>query len=337
MAVTRKEVALKAGVSVATVSYVINNGPRPVSPDTRRRVWAAIRELGYQPNGVARNLRLQRTSLLGLIIPDTRNPYFADVARGVEQVAFENGYTVMLCHSGYNSQRELEYVDMLYIQRVAGVVWVPASERFEAYYKLMDYGVPTVVLDRQLPGIESLTVLADNFRGSYMATEHLIRLGHRRIAFISRPVDLSHSQARLQGYLSALTDHDIPHDPSLIARGGFRMEDGYRAMKDLLRVEDPPTALVAYNDFMALGALRALHEHGSMVPQDFSVVGFDDIEQAAFSCPALTTVCIPKFEMGQRSAQLLLASIDKQKPPEEWLQPLPVRLIVRESTAPPKQ
>lgn len=334
MSVTRNDVARKAGVSTATVSYVINNGPRPVAPETRKRVLAAIRELGYQPNAVARNLRLQRTSLLGLIMPDTRNPYFADVARGIEQVAFENGYTVMLCHSGYDLQRELQYVDMLHIQRVAGVIWVPATDHFDPYYKLMDYDVPTVVVDRLVPNVQSLAVLADNFHGGYLATEHLIQLGHWRIAFISRPVELSHSQERLRGYLAALADHGIPADPALIARGGFRMEDGYQAMEHLLKVEDPPTGLFAYNDIMALGALRALYDHGIAVPRDFSLVGFDDIGPAAFSYPSLTTVCMPKFEMGQRGAQLLLAFINRQDPPGEWLKPLPVHLIVRESTAP---
>lgn len=334
MPVTRNDVARKAGVSTATVSYVINSGPRPVSAETRERVLAAIQELGYQPNAVARNLRMQRTSLLGLIMPDTRNPYFADVARGIEQVAFENGYTVMLCHSGYDLMRELQYVDMLHIQRVAGVIWVPATEHFDPYHKLMEYDVPTVVVDRLVPNVQSLAVLADNFRGGYLATEHLIQLGHRRIAFISRPVDLTHSQERMRGYLTALADHGIPAQPEWVARGGFRMEDGYQAVESLLRLQEPPTALFAYNDTMALGALRALYDHGLSVPRDFSLVGFDDIGPAAFSYPSLTTVYMPKIEMGQRGAELLLAFINKEDPPAEWLQPLPVRLVVRESSGP---
>jgi LacI family transcriptional regulator len=337
MAVTSDDVARLAGVSRATVSYVVNNGPRPVSPETRTRVLDVIRQLGYQPNAVARNLRLQRTSTLGLIVPDTHNPYFSEVERGVERIAFESGYTVFLCHSGYNLEHELRYVDMLHAQRVAGVIWIPSTADFTPYHKLKEYGVRTVVIDRLVPDEVSPVVMADNFRGGYLATAHLIELGHRRIGYIRRPVDLSHSRGRYEGYKTAFQDHGMSLDENLVVKGGFVLEDGYRAVQELLALPAPPTAIFAYNDIMAIGALRALHEANLDVPRDFSLVGFDDIAQASFTCPSLTTVYLPKYEMGQRGANLLISLIEKRKPPKELLTPLEVKLIVRESTGPVPQ
>ena len=331
-----RDVAERAGVSVATVSHVINQ-TRPVSDELRRRVLVAMEELGYHPNALARSLRQKRTSTLGLIVPDTNNPYFAEVARGVEQVAFERDFTVILCHSDYNPERELQYVDVLYAKRAAGVIWIPATENCEAAERLTGYGVPLVVLDRRTPEVQCPSVLADNFRGGYAATEHLITLGHRRIGCIARPVGLSHSQDRILGYQSALRDHGLPLDEALIAKGGFRLENGRQAAFYLFDLNPPPTALFAYNDIMAIGALRAAHERGLRVPQDFSIVGFDDIPQAAFTCPALTTVSQPKLDMGRRGAELLFDLIEGKRPPTETDAPLEVRLVVRESTGPAPQ
>jgi DNA-binding LacI/PurR family transcriptional regulator len=332
MAVTSSDVARLAGVSRATVSYVINNGPRPVSSETKARVVNAIRQIGYQPNAVARNLRLQRTSTLGLIVPDTHNPYFSEVERGVERVAFENGYTVFLCHSGYDLEHELQYVDLLHAQRVAGVIWIPGTADFKPYHKLKEYGVRTIVIDRAVPDEEVPVLMGDNFHGGFIATKHLIDLGHRRIGYIRRPVDLSHSRGRFEGYQAALTEHHIPLEDNLVATGGFVFEDGYRAVRELLALPEPPTAVFAYNDMMAIGALRAIYEAGLNVPDDFSLVGFDDIAQASFTCPSLTTVLLPKYEMGQRGAELLISLIEKRKTSSEPLKPLEVKLVIREST-----
>jgi len=337
MSVTSGDVAKLAGVSRATVSYVVNNGPRPVSPETKKRVLDAIQQLGYQPNAVARNLRLQRTSTLGLIVPDTHNPYFSEVERGVERVAFENGYTVFLCHSGYNLDHELQYVNLLHSQRVAGVIWIPGTADSTPYHKLKEYGIRTIVIDRLVPDENVPVLMGDNFHGGFVATKHLIDLGHRRIGYIRRPVDLSHSRGRFEGYQAALSEHGIPLANELVAKGGFVLEDGYRAIRELLALPEPPTAVFAYNDMMAIGALRALHEAGLRVPEDFSLVGFDDIAQASFTCPSLTTVDLPKYEMGQRGADLLITLIEKRKTTSKPLKPLEVKLIIRESTGPVPQ
>jgi LacI family transcriptional regulator len=334
MVVTRNDVARRANVSPATVSYVVNDGPRPVSPKTRQRVLDAIRELGYQPSAIARHLRMQRSFTIGLIIPDTGNPYFAEVLRGIESAALENGYKVILFHSSYDPQKELQHVDLLRTERVDGVIWIPATQHFEALDRLNRYEIPTVVFDRSQSQGAIAAVSADNYRGGYLATQHLIQLGHRRIGCIARPVELSHSQGRLEGYKAALRDYGLPFDPALVALGGFRLENGKQAFKALLSLSNPPTAVFAYNDIMAIGALRGAYENGLRVPGDFSIIGFDDIAEAAYTCPALTTIFVDKFEMGMRGTQFLMSLIH-ERPPEAILHPpLEVRLIIRESTGP---
>jgi len=334
MTVTSEDIARLAGVSRATVSYVVNNGPRPVSEPTRQRVLEVIQQTGYQPNAVARNLRLQRSSTLGLIVPDTHNSYFSEVARGIEDVAFHRGYAVFLCHSGSDINREIQYVNLLKAQQVAGVIWIPGSSDFEPFYQLKSNNIQTVVIDRISSDEDVPTVTADNFNGGFLATQHLIRLGHKRIGYINRPVEMSHSRGRFEGYQSALQTAGIKFDKNLVIKGGFKLENGCNAAHQLLERNAPPTALFAYNDIMALGALRACYETGLKVPDDFSIIGFDDIAESAFSCPALTTIHLPKFEMGQQGANLIISLIENQPPPAETSTPLNVELIVRESTGP---
>ena len=329
---TRNDVAEAAGVSTAIVSYVVNDGPRPVSRETRQKVLETIDRLGYKPNAVARNLRRQRTSTLGLILPDTHNPYFAEVARAVEQTAYESGFTVMICHSDYKLERELHYVSVLHAERAAGVIWFPATTNPEPAIRLAEYGVPLVVLDRIVEAPRVYSIVADNFRGGYIAAQHLLNLGHRRIGCIARPHDLHHSQERIRGYLSAMKENGLPFDESLVVKGGFRLEDGREAALKLLALQPPPTAIFAYNDFMAIGALRAVLERGLKVPGDLSIVGFDDIPQSAFTYPALTTIRLPKHEMGSKGAKLLLDLVNKKRP-KKVESPLAVHLIIRESTS----
>ncbi len=333
MAVTLDDVARLAGISRATVSYVINNGPRPVSDETRQRVEDAIKTLGYQPNAVARNLRLQKTNTIGLVVPDTHNPYFSEVARGIEEVAFDHGYTVFLCHTGYDLNREYEYVNILNMQRVAGVIWVPGTADCSSFDRLKIFGVNTVVIDRLVPGRDVPAILADNFRGGYLAAEHLLHLDHKKIGYISRPITLSHSHGRLEGYRKALQDHGIEFNSSIVTSPrGFTLMDGYEAAKHLLQTNTGITAICTYNDIMAIGAIRYCIETGYHVPEDISIVGFDDIDEAAFTCPSLTTIHLPKYEMGQMGARMLFSLIEKKEIDANLLKPLDVFLTIREST-----
>ena len=332
--VTRDDVAKDAGVSSATVSYVVNNGPRPVAAETRQKVLDAIRKSGYQPNAVARSLRLQKTSTLGIILPDTLNPYFAEVARGVEQYAFENNYTLILCHSDYSVEREIQYVNVLQSERAAGVIWFPATADPKPAEMLANYEIPLVILDRTVSGVDCPSIVADNYKGACLATQYLIDLGHRDIGCISRPLDLPHSQERIKGFLATLGKNGLPVDLKRIVKGGFRLEDGRAAAFQLLDQHPTITAIFAYNDFMAIGALRAAYERSLRIPQDLSIVGFDDLPQSQFTSPALTTVQQQKLEMGRRGAKLLLDLINGKSPSKEYLKPLKVQLVIRESTGP---
>jgi len=313
----------------------VNNGPRSVSAETRDKVVQAIRDLDYKPNAVARNLRRQRTSTLGLIIPDTLNPYFPEVARGIEAVAFENEFIVVLCHSHYDVEKELRYIDVLSAEQVAGVIWVPATEDDAPIKRLQDYRIPLVVLDRSIGEDGVLTVSADNFGGGYLATEYLIGLGHRRIGCITRPVGLEHSNDRTNGYRAALASHGLPFDTCLLAKGGYKFDDGKRAALELFDCQAPPTAIFAYNDLMAIGAIHAAKERGLRIPQDISIVGFDDIPGAAFTFPPLTTICQPKLEMGRKSAELLIASINGETEEDQDISvKMDVKLVIRQTTGP---
>jgi len=330
--VTRDEVARAAGVSSATVSYVVNNGPRPVANETRKKVLDAIQQLGYKPNAMARNLRLQHSTTIGLIVPDIHNPYFAEVARGVEQMASENGLTMVLCHSDYKLEGELHYVEVLQTERSAGVIWFPATNSAEPALRIADYGMPLVVLDRVVPGVRAPAVVADNYLGGYLAARHLIDLGHRVIGCITRPTELYHSTERVRGFRQALNDKHIEMNAALLVNGGFRLDDGCDAAKKLIAASPRPTAIFAYNDFMAIGALRAAFELGLKVPDDLAIVGFDDIPQAAFTCPALTTISQPKLEMGRNGVALLIEEMEEPSLSSNPNPPLAVKLIVREST-----
>jgi len=333
---TRADVAHKARVSVATVSYVINDGPRPVAKATRDRVLRVIRQLDYRPSEVARSLRLQKTRTIGLILPDTANPFYAALAKGVEDTGFSHGYSVLLCHSDYDATREQAYAEVMITKQVDGVIYIQATPDATTVQRLLERRIPTVAVDREIPNLEIDCVVADNFKGSKAATEHLLKLGHRRIGCIVRASALSNATERVRGYQAAMAQAGLAATPDLLVSGGHGYEAGRKAMAQLLGVDPRPTAVLAYPDTMAIGAIRAALDVGLRVPGDVSIVGFDDIPASAFIHPSLTTVSMPKWEMGQRAAEVLLSRIqggDAGRPPQRLV--LPTTLIVRESTAPP--
>jgi LacI family transcriptional regulator len=331
--ITRTEVAKRARVSVATVSYVVNSGPRPVAEATRNRVLRAIQALGYRPSGVAQSLRLQRTRTIGLIVPDTANPFFASLAKGVDDAVFASGYSFLLCHSGYVAKREQAHVELLLAREVDGVLYVQGTPDVTALHRLLRCGVPTVAVDREIPDVVIDRVVVDNFGGSAQATKYLIGLGHRRIGCIARHLPLSNAAERIRGYRETLMDAGLPINPGYLVSGGPGYEEGRRAMTELLRLQPRPTAVLVYPDVVAIGAIRAAHDAGVRVPEDVSIVGFDDIPVAAFIRPRLTTVAVGIREMGQRAAAVLL---DKVRGEVEGFPPrrlvLPATLVIREST-----
>jgi LacI family transcriptional regulator len=331
--ITHKDVAERAGVSVATVSYVFNNGPRPVSPETRAKVEAAIAELGYYPNELARSLRLQHTSTIGIIIPNIINPVFAEMAHNLEMACSQEGFLVLLCNSERQHEREVRFVQMLRAKQVDGVVITPHCDPLALIQPLLDARIPVVVLEHDLPGVHCLAF--DELQGGQLATQHLIDLGHRRIALIPRHATSALSTRRSDGYRQALVTAGVTFDPALVLDCAAGQAAGAEAMRHLLALSDPPTAVITHNDVLAMGVYHAIHSAGLTIPGDISVVGYDDITSAAYFYPPLTTVCTPKAEIGVLAGQTILQLVQRKVAPPPRTITLPVELVVRSSTAPP--
>jgi LacI family transcriptional regulator len=327
---TIREVAARAGVSPTTVSHVINN-TRFVSPEARERVLQAMEELGYRPNVLARSLRRGETRTLGLILPDSANPFFAEVARAIEDAAFREGYNVILGNSENELDKERLYVEVLTTKQVDGLIFVAAGDRSQSLEDLMRQEVPVVVVDRQLSHLDVDTVLADNLQGGLLATRHLIRLGHRRIGCITGPSHLTPSAQRVIGFRQALGEAGLEVEEDLIVRGDFSPRSGYLATRRLFTLPHPPTAIFACNDMMAIGALRALAELGLAVPDTVAIIGFDDIELASYTSPPLTTIRQDKVALGQSAVHLLLERIANRNLPARRVV-IPTTLIERETT-----
>lgn len=337
---TRDDVAARAGVSSATVSYVVNNGPRPVAPETRVRVLAAIAELGYHPDNIARSLRVRQTHVLGLVVPDSANLFFAELARRLERQAGEHGYSLLLCNSQEDVEREATHLSVLRNQRVDGIILVAADATGMSVPTDLD-GIPVVALDRVPPDWGGDSVRTDARRGGALAVEHLLGLGHRRIGFIHGPRRLAHAQERLEGGLGALRAAGIVPPPEWQRPSGFDFAGGREAARALLALPMQPTALCCSNDAMAVGALAGLHALGLRVPDDVSVTGFDDVPLAQFAIPALTTVTQPYDAMAATALTTLLervAEASAGRPPgSPRCRTLDIGLVVRGSTGPARQ
>ncbi|GAB4518266.1 MAG: LacI family DNA-binding transcriptional regulator [Anaerolineae bacterium] len=337
MSVTRRQVAQFAGVSESTVSYVINNGPRSVSEETRQRVLHAIAELGYRPNVVAQNLRRQQSSTMGLIVPDTANPFYGEIARVVENACDTYGYTVMLGNSGGSPTREQWYVEQLILNQVAGIFFIPTGDQITTppvFTTLKDVGMPTIVVDH--PNDLFPFVTSNQVQIGYLATQHLLDLGHRRIAYIGRPAQDIPAFSRYTGYVRALEEHCLTPDPALLIRTGEHPEDGYAATMQLLGLEVRPTAIFAHNDMNALGVLRAAQEVGLSVPHDLSVIGSDNIHIGEYFTPPLTTIAHPIEQLAMTAVERLIDMIEAKGTLENHstilLEP---SLVVRSSTTKP--
>jgi LacI family transcriptional regulator len=333
--VTHKDVAERAGVSVATVSYVINDGPRPVSEDARRRVQEAVAELGYVPNDLARSLRLQQTSLVGLIIPSLANPVYGEIARELERVCTQQGTLVVLCNSDRAEDREHRFVRTLRAKQVDGVVITPHSEALRLLGPLLAAHIPVVVLEHSLPGLNCIVI--DELEGGRLATQHLIDLGHRRIGLIRRQPTSAMSWQRHDGYRLALATAGVIYNPALVVQCGPSQMEGYAAMQQLLALDEPPTGVFVHNDILAMGAMRAIYDAGLAIPGDLSLVGYDDITSAAYLSPPLTTVRFPKVEMGSLAGHTIMQLAQVGVEMEAQTVTLAVELIVRRSTAAPQK
>jgi LacI family transcriptional regulator len=329
-AITIQDVARRAGVAPITVSRVINNSSY-VSQPTRQRVEAAIAELQYVPNMLASSLRSNRTNTLALILSDISNPFWTTVARGAEDAASRQGFNVILCNTDENEAKQEEYLSVLLRKRVDGFLFVPAHSHPHPIEKIQKQKVPVVVMDRQIYEASVDIVRGDSEGGAYLLTRYLISLGHRRIAVLSGPQDLSVSIDRVNGVRRALSEADIPVDERLTSYGKFTFESGWERARKLLTHTPQPTAIVAGNNFIAIGALKALREQGVAVPEDISLASIDDLPPPMFIDPFFTVVAQPAYEIGRRATELLLRRITQPdgSEPEEIV--LPTELIVRQS------
>ena len=328
---TIRDIAREAGLSVATISRVLNGQP-DVAPETRESVLRLVRERGYSINRSARALSGARTGLVGVTLPHIHASYFATLASSVAEALYEHDMRAILCPTLHQHDREVGLLERLMGGTTDGAVLMLPSESNEELHALEESGYPFVVLDPKTPldaGIASVS--AANTPGAVSATEHLLALGHRRIGAITGPAGWCATEERLVGYRAALAGAGVPPDRALEVESDFEIEGGIRAAARLLDGPDPPTAIFAFNDNLAVGAMRAARERGLRLPQDLSVVGFDDSDLAPFVSPALTTVRLPLGEMG-RMAVSLLSRLTDGRTVEALRVELAARLVVREST-----
>lgn len=325
---TINDVAQRAGVSPVTVSRVLNDAPN-VHAATRERVAEAIAELGYVPNVAARSLRSRRTRSIALIVPDITNTFWTTVARGVEDAARGQGYTVLLGNSDENPDKQASYLETVAAQRADGVLIAPCDSAAARLALLRERGIPTVVLDRRVAGWDVDTVRGDSVSGAYALTAHLLRLGHRRIALITGTADTSVSQDRLLGYRAALAEAGVAFDAALVRSGNFKQDTAHAETARLLDEGREVSAFFAANNAIALGVIAALRDRRLRIPQDVALVAFDDIAGAAQVFPFLTVAAQPAYEMGATAARLLLGRLLGAAPPQQVV--LPCTLIVRYS------
>ncbi|MDI1320830.1 MAG: LacI family DNA-binding transcriptional regulator [bacterium] len=325
------DVARRAKVNISTVSRVINQTGK-IGAETQERVLKVMRELGYKPNRVARRLRTQAgsTHLLGLIIPNIQNIFFADLARGVEDVAYKNNFALLLCNYDEDEAKERFYLDVMQSESVDGIIIPPIQETDQAVLQVVRNGTPVVCVDRSVSSGNLDKVEVDNHIGALRAVEHIISRGHRRIGVIGGPLDSSTGRERLRGYKDAHAQAGITLKTELIRFGDFKQHSGRVLAHELLSLSDPPTALFVCNGLMMAGALEAIAARGLKIPRQVAIVGFDELTLADVFNPPLTVVRQPAYEVGKCAAELLLKRIEDPKRPASSLKLLP-ELIVRKS------
>ncbi len=307
-AATMKDVAERAGVSTATVSRALMN-PEKVSAATRQRVEQAVIDVGYSPHALARNAKRSESRTILVIVPDICDPFFSEIIRGIETTAAQEGYLVLIGDCAHQNQQEKSFLNLMLTRQIDGMVLLGSQLPFDTGVEEQRNLPPMVMANEFAPELELPTVHIDNLTAAFEAVNHLYQLGHRRIACIAGPEQMPLSHYRLQGYIQSLRRNGLTVAPEYIVRGDFSFEAGAAALKQLMALPQPPDALFCHSDIMALGALSQAKAQGLRVPQDFSLVGFDDIELARYSDPQLTTVAQPRFAIGQEAMLLLLEQL----------------------------
>ena len=331
--ITILDVAAKAGVSYGTVSRVLNNNPN-VNEKTRQRVLEVIDELGYEVNRQARGLVNGRSGLIGILVQDLGTSYIGEIMRGIDMELEMAKYDLSVYTTHRENAKEAGYVSNLTQGKVDGLLLILPRNPVDYMSVLRKRRFPFVLIDHQGIDNKGPSVGATNWQGAYTAVEYLINLGHKRIGFISGVLDLKCAQDRLEGYRSALKTHHLPYEDQLVVHGDFFQSSGVTAAKVLLELSNPPTAIFASNDVMAMGVMDFARHMGKRVPEDLSVIGFDDIPQASMVFPALTTVRQPLEQMGRVATQMLLEFLNNPEKEAHRIE-LPTQLITRDSCVPP--
>ncbi len=329
---TMRDVAVAVGVSIQTISAVINDKP-DITPQTRQRVMDAIQQLGYRPDRVARGLRTGKSHTLALIVSDIANPSFATIASTAEDCAQARGYYLTVHNTHDDPLREAKYVQTAAERGIDGVILVSAEDRMDSSIMLENADIPFVAIDRIPEDYTGLSVTLDNMKAGRLATQHLLGLGHTRIAHISGPLRLRLARERLAGLELALQEQGLSLPSEWLCEGHWYCQEGYKAMQNMLQTSPLPTAVFAANDRMAIGAIQAIYQAGLRVPEDISVIGLDDIEVSAYHIPALTTIRQPFALLATQAIQILLDVIQGNQPEvsANLIEPI---LIERASTAP---
>lgn len=327
---TTKDIARQAGVSQATVSRVLNNS-LSVKDETRKKVLEVIESQGYKPNQLARSMVVKETRNIGLFVADVTNPFYSELSKTIIDRAMSFDYSVLLCNTD-NDNRTLEYyLDVLLQKRVDGIIFASVSTEHERVEQLVKSGFPCMMCNRHMSYNKNNFVVTDNIKGSYLAVNHLIKLGHKRICYVSGPTEFSTAQERLIGYKQALQEAGIAYNENLVLQGGFKKDPAYNAVKKILNKKPLPTAFFCTNDVMALGTINSIIEAGCKVPEDIAIVGYDDISIAAHSLIGLTTISAKTQEMGIKAVDYILKIIKNGSSNlliQEYLEP---ELIIRNS------
>ncbi len=332
MTSTIGQVAKKAGVSKATVSRVLNNS-KPVSNETRLRVMQAIEELNFKPNPAARTLVSKRSRIVGVLVTDIANHFVSVLVKSIEDIAYNNGYSIFICNSYFSAKKETELLMMLKDKRVDGIIFLTTGIKEEHKRFFNQFKMPVALVNVGHKGKNIIGIRIDNRQAAYDMTEYFIKKGCTKIGMIRAPLDDVYSgKERFKGYCDALKNYSIPYNESLVKEGLLESRDGYQAAAEICKNGGRPEALFVACDLMAFGAIKALFDYGYRVPDDIEVAGFDDVPMASYYQPSLTTVRQPIQEMGRLAAEKLIQSIEDNQVCNEELV-LPHQIILRESTA----
>lgn len=330
-----RDVAREAQVSLGTVSNVLNN-VSTVTEENRKKVLEAIKGLKYRPNTAARVLKTNISKSIGLVIPDITNPYYPDLARGVEDIARKHGYTIFLCNDDRNSLKEKNYIDALISKNVDGIILVKPKQSCEEIEDIQKRCNVVLVDADDVTGYKCNLINVDDYSGAMQAMNLLYEYGHRKIAFVSGQLESMSSIRRQEAYINFLKSKNIEIDESFIKKGQYDWHSGYKSAIELFGQKNRPTAIFAANDLMAIGAMKAAREKGVSVPGDMSIIGYDDIDMASLCTPQLTTVKQPKYETGMISMEMLIASLEpstSEKAKDRQVVTLRTEVIVRDSVA----